>query len=100
MRIPLREIYIGDRQRKDYGGAELQDLQKDMQENGQIQAITVRPPNESDRSEEDYKDEPWVLIAGGRRLHVAWLLGWEPSRAMRARKCRRSWRRSWNSTRI
>ena len=77
MRIQLAEIYVGDRQRKDYGKGEMEDLQKDMEENGQIQAITVRPPNAQDLTEEDYGQQPWVLIAGGRRLNAAILLGWQ-----------------------
>ena len=77
MRIKLADIYIGDRQRKDYGKGEMEDLQKDMEENGQIQAITVRPPNEDDKSEEDYEGQPWVLVAGGRRFNASILLGWE-----------------------
>lgn len=77
MRVKLAEIYVGDRQRKDYGREEMEDLQKDMGENGQIQAITLRPPNDEDKSEEDYEGQPWVLIAGGRRFNAAVLLGWE-----------------------
>lgn len=77
MRIRIADIYIGDRQRKDLGKTEMEELIADMRDNGQIQAITVRPPNDSDRTEEDYEGQPWVLIAGGRRVTAAALLGWE-----------------------
>lgn len=76
MRIKIADIYIGDRQRRDYGKQEMEDLVNDLKENGQIQAITVRPPNDDDKSEEDYEGQPWVLVAGGRRVNAAALLGW------------------------
>lgn len=77
MKIPLGSIYIGDRARKDYGKTELDDFKRDMEENGQITAITVRPPNDDDRARDDYEGQPWVLVAGGRRVFAASLLGWE-----------------------
>lgn len=77
MRIKLSDIFIGDRLREDYGKKEMADLQKDMEENGQITPITVRPPSDDDRKDDDYDGQPWSLVAGGRRLLAATMLGWE-----------------------
>lgn len=77
MRVQLRELFVGPRQRKDYGQDEMAMLSRDLDENGQITAITVRPPNPEDRESEDYDGEPWVLVAGGRRVMAAAMLGWE-----------------------
>lgn len=77
MRVLLKEIFIGDRIRKDYGPAELEQLRASMEENGQIQPIAVRPVADYDRREEDYEGQPWVLVAGGRRMDAAFLLGWK-----------------------
>jgi ParB-like chromosome segregation protein Spo0J len=76
LRLKLDEIFIGERQRKDYGRAELEALQKDLEENGQITAVTVRPISDYDRAEEGYSGEPWALVAGGRRVMAAALNGW------------------------
>lgn len=76
MRILLQDIYVGQRARKDLGGKELEDLKQDMQENGQITAITVRPPGAYDKIQPDYQDEKWALVAGGRRVVAAALLEW------------------------
>lgn len=78
--VKILDIFMGKRRRKDYGN--IPELAADLRDNGQLQAITVRPPNDEDKSEEDYQGEPWVLVAGGRRIHAAMLLGWETIRAM------------------
>lgn len=77
MKLKIEGIYIGTRRRQDYGTSDFDDLKKDMQENGQITSITVRPPNDVDRAAEDYEGQEWVLVAGGRRLMAAALLGWK-----------------------
>lgn len=78
--ISIFDIYVGKRRRKDYG--DMEDLKKDMQENGQITAITVCPPTEEDRQDSDYKGENWSLVAGGRRFRAALELGWTTIRAI------------------
>lgn len=78
--IPLNQIFIGKRRRKDYG--DMEDLKKDLQENGQITAITVCPPTDEDRDDPNYKGEPWSLVAGGRRLRAATELMWPSIRAI------------------
>lgn len=77
MRIPLSSIYVGERQRKDYGKKEMEELQADLKDNGQITPITLRPPGTEDLTEEGYDKQPWVLVAGGRRVFAAGMLGWE-----------------------
>jgi ParB/RepB/Spo0J family partition protein len=78
--VSILDIFVGARRRKDYGNIE--DLAKDFQENGQITAITVRPPNEDELADPEYNKEPWVLIAGGRRMAAAMRLGWTTIRAI------------------
>jgi ParB/RepB/Spo0J family partition protein len=78
--IPIDEIFIGRRRRKDLGNIE--ELAKDLTENGQITAITVRPPNALDIVEDDYTGQPWVLVAGERRITAAKRAGWNQIRAM------------------
>jgi ParB-like chromosome segregation protein Spo0J len=53
---------------------DITDLANDLRENGQIQAICVRPPSPAES--EAGISEPWVLVAGGRRLAAAMTLGW------------------------
>lgn len=76
MRLAPSEIFIGRRQRIDYGKGELEALRRDMEENGQITAVTVRPIADYDKEDPAYDGEPWALVAGGRRLMCAALLGW------------------------
>lgn len=78
--IPLDSIFIGKRRRQDYG--DIEELKKDLRDNGQIQAITICPPTEDDLSAPDYNGQPWSLIAGGRRVLAARQLGWTTIRAM------------------
>jgi ParB/RepB/Spo0J family partition protein len=78
--INILDIFVGKRRRRDYGNIE--ELSKDFTENGQITAITVRPPSEEELSDPDYKGEHWVLVAGGRRMAAAMRLGWQQIRAI------------------
>jgi site-specific DNA-methyltransferase (adenine-specific) len=66
------DIYIGDRRRTEMG--DVHDLAADIRENGLINPITVRPPNEVER--ELGVEQPYILIAGGRRTGAVMLLGW------------------------
>lgn len=78
MKIPILEIGIRDRFRKDLGSVE--ELAKDLRETGQITAITVRATSDDDRAEGF--TEPWMLMAGGRRLHAAMVNGWDEIEAI------------------
>lgn len=78
--IPIDDIFIGKRRRKDYG--DIEELKKDLVNNGQIQAVTVCPPTEEDLSDPDYNGQSWSLVAGGRRLRAARELGWTTIRAL------------------
>lgn len=78
--VPITSIFIGKRRRKDYG--DIEGLLKDMNENGQITAITIAPPHEEDLSDPDYAGQQWVLVAGGRRMAAAIRGGWTDIRAM------------------
>jgi ParB/RepB/Spo0J family partition protein len=53
---------------------DVKDLASDIKENGLINPITVRPPNETER--ELGVDQPYILIAGGRRYGATMMLGW------------------------
>lgn len=77
MRVLLNDIFQGDRQRRDYGVKEMEELQASLKENGQLQPILIRPSADYDKKEEDYEGQPWTLVAGGRRLAAALLLGWQ-----------------------
>lgn len=80
IQVPIDSIFIGKRRRKDYGDIEA--LAKSFTENGQITAITIAPPHEEDLSDPDYVGQPWVLVAGGRRMAAAKRVGWTTIRAM------------------
>jgi ParB family chromosome partitioning protein len=60
MQIPVKDIIVKKRIRKDYG--DIHELAESMKRFGQISPITVNKAN--------------VLIAGGRRLEAAKFLGW------------------------
>jgi ParB family chromosome partitioning protein len=60
MQIPVKDIIVKKRVRKEYG--DIQALAESMKHFGQISPITVSKEN--------------VLIAGGRRLEAAKFLGW------------------------
>lgn len=72
MKVLIDDIYIGERRRREIG--KLEDLMDSLRENKQITPITVRPPTEEEI--EFGVKEPWVLVAGGRRLAAAIQLGW------------------------
>lgn len=72
MQVKIIDIYVADRVREEMG--DIEDLARDFEENGQITAITVRPPTEAEVTAG--VKEPWVLVAGGRRLRAAMRLGW------------------------
>ncbi len=78
--IPITDIFIGTRRRADYG--DLNELARSLKDNGQITAITVAPAGPDVQSDPGYAAQPWVLVAGGRRLAAAVLLGWTTIRAL------------------
>lgn len=57
----IKKIKLGERAREDYG--DLLELKTSMKEQGLIQPIAV--------------DQNHTLLAGGRRLHAALMLGWD-----------------------
>lgn len=73
MQISTKEIGVSDRIRRRV--EKVPELAVSMQENGQIQAITVRKATIEEKEENGNK--PWQLVTGGRRLGAAILLGWE-----------------------
>lgn len=78
MKLPITSIHFGKRQRGDLGN--IAELVEDMRENGQYSSVTVRPPRQDEI--DAGITEPWVLMAGGRRLTAAMLLGWEEIEAL------------------
>lgn len=78
--IPIDSIFIGSRRRKDYGN--IDELARSMKENGQITAITVAPPNEEALADPTYSGQPWILVAGGRRIEAARRAGFTSIRAL------------------
>lgn len=72
-RLPIMDIGIHERFRKDLGDVE--GLARDFRETGHIQPIVVRPTAEDDRVLGF--TEPYMLVAGGRRITAAMLNGWE-----------------------
>jgi ParB family chromosome partitioning protein len=66
MQIPVKDIIVKKRIRKEYGN--IQALAESMKHFGQISPITVSKAN--------------VLIAGGRRLEAAKFLGWRTINAV------------------
>jgi ParB/RepB/Spo0J family partition protein len=79
-RIPIEQIAVIDRGRKDYGS--LEDLVESIKSNGQITPGTVRRAVESDADEGvDDSKTPWVLVAGGRRFAACALAGCDTFKA-------------------
>lgn len=78
--IPLAQIAVVDRERKDFGN--LQELGESLKRR-QIHPIAVRRVGEEDRDKYglDPKTTPWALVAGGRRLAAALTVGMETIRA-------------------
>lgn len=72
MRIPIKEIWVGERQRKEMKNIE--ELAESFKTFGQITPIAVRPTN----AEESALGQtaPWRLVAGGRRMAAAMFAGW------------------------
>lgn len=68
----ILDVYIKDRVREDMG--DIDEMVNDFLENGQITAITVRPATPEEKA--SGVKEPWVLVAGGRRMAAAMRLGW------------------------
>lgn len=71
MRIPLSQIAVLERGRKDYG--ELSSLAESIKLNGQTTAGVVRSATNDDGV--DTNITPWVLVAGGRRYEACSLAG-------------------------
>lgn len=71
----MKEIYVGERRRKETMNVD--PLMKQLKEDGQITAITLRPVADYDKENEDYGGEPYALVAGGRRYEAALMLGWK-----------------------
>jgi ParB/RepB/Spo0J family partition protein len=55
-------------------------MAQSLKDNGQIQPIVVRRPDDHDDPEQ-IKGKTWVLVAGGRRVGGAIMAGWESIRA-------------------
>lgn len=70
--IPLTDIEIGERFRKDYGN--IDQLKYSITKNGLITPIAVAVSKTLDLSEKSLK--PYTLLAGGRRLEALTQLGW------------------------
>jgi ParB family chromosome partitioning protein len=66
MQVPINEIIVKKRIRKDMG--DIEDLAESLRRHGQISPIVISKKN--------------VLIAGGRRLEAAKLLGWRTINAV------------------
>lgn len=73
VRIKSTDIYVGERRRKEIDHKKLLDLALDIKENGLTHPPTVRPPNDI---EQEFVKQPYVLVAGGRRLGALIYLGW------------------------
>lgn len=79
MRIAVADIAVINRQRTEMDKKELNELVESLKISGQLQAIVVRKPFESELAEVEGK--PYVLMVGGRRLAAHMILGWEHIRA-------------------
>jgi ParB-like chromosome segregation protein Spo0J len=80
-RIPLEQIAVVDRGRKDYGS--LDSLVESIKFSGQITPGTVRRVTESDDVEGlvDPAKTPWILVTGGRRYAACALAGLDTFKA-------------------
>lgn len=67
--VDVLDVHIGERYRKEMGNVD--NLATDLNENGQLQPILIRPPFEGEEI-----SGKWVLVAGGRRMAAAMKLGW------------------------
>ena len=73
MKVRLDDIHVARRGRREYG--DVAALASDLQLNGQITPITLRPPTPEEIA--DGITKPYVLVAGGRRLAAATVSGWD-----------------------
>lgn len=80
MQVLIKDIAVYDRIRKKLTVEGISTMAQSLKDNGQIQAVVVRRPDESD-SEAAVAGKAWVLVAGGRRMAGAVLAGWESIRA-------------------
>ena len=80
MIIALTDIAVYDRIRKKLTVEGIGSMAQSLKENGQIQSVVVRAPDEHDTPEQ-VGDKAWVLVAGGRRVAGAVLAGWTEIRA-------------------
>lgn len=72
-KVTILDIHVGSRLRKDMG--DLKDLAESLSEDGLIHPIALRPPTPEER--EGGVTQPYVLVAGGRRMAAALMLGWK-----------------------
>lgn len=77
-RIPIDQIEILDRRRKDYG--DLSGLAESIRSSGQITPGTVRRAGPSDEGV-DASKTPWILVAGGRRFAACAVIGLDTFKA-------------------
>lgn len=76
MHIKINDILLVDRKRSEYG--DIEDLAKDIRENGLYQPIVVRAFNERELAAGLDEGKRFKLVAGGRRFTaISMLLGWE-----------------------
>lgn len=80
MHIPVADIAVFDRIRKKINLEKVNEMARSLQENGQIQSVIVRKPDEHD-PEDQVRGKPWVLVVGGRRMMAAALIDWIEIRA-------------------
>lgn len=73
--IPLTQIAVKDRARKDYGDVDL--LAEDIASKGQLTAGVVRYATVEDQPDIDPLVTPYVLVAGGRRYAACFKAGME-----------------------
>jgi ParB-like chromosome segregation protein Spo0J/DNA modification methylase len=76
--IPIADIAVFDRIRKRV--TKIEEMAVSLQHHGQLQAVTIRRPDERDDPLQ-VKGKPYVLVTGGRRLAGAVLNGWKEIRA-------------------
>lgn len=78
MRYKISDIGIRDRFRKELG--DIKELAYDLVQTGQITPVTIRATSEDDKAEGF--TQPWMLVAGGRRMAAAMFLEWEEIKAL------------------
>lgn len=74
-KIPIKEIAVIDRQRKEM--KKIPELADSIKEVGRlINPVTVRLPDPEADTPKGWKGEPYILKTGGRRMAAHILLGW------------------------